>query len=110
MPDADGNFASRAEVHVRNASFELFKPCYHVVGIHYEDKVSQVAQGKTRPQPPVRSTVGELGELRLDLIQVIAHTGVGGFQSSSWSRIRASPRLTRLRTTISEQCSEAAIS
>ena len=63
--------------------------------------------GARRPPALVGALLGQLGELRLEPIQIVAHADS---VSLSCSRIRASPRLTRLRTTISEHLSWVAIS
>src|SRR5437660_403286 len=61
----------------------------------------------TGTQALVGPALGQLGQLRLDPIQIVVHADP---VSLSCSRMRARPRLTRLRTTISEHFSWVAIS
>ena len=54
----------------------------------------------------VHAARGEPRQLRLDVVQVVGHRQL----PPNRSRSRESPRLTRLRTTISEQLSSEAMS
>jgi hypothetical protein len=65
----------------------------------------ETASTASRPRFQMRASAGELSELGLESVEeVVAHPVANPALS------RASPRLTRLRTTICEQPSERAIS
>ena len=66
------------------------------------------APSGSRSEPPMRSALSQLDELCLNGIQIVGiHVDHVSF---SCFRTRASPRLTRLRITISEHRSSVAIS